>query len=103
MTTVFYRGERRDVKSFTPEEHQDYLDKKQHTINEAKEAIAGMKARIAELERIQAMNPIRLVLPEIPYLAESRTRRPARLPAQGRIVRVFLYTRFRQQTRILVR
>ncbi len=47
MTTVFYRGERRDVKSFTPEEHQDYLDKKQHTINEAKEAIAGMKARIA--------------------------------------------------------
>ncbi len=55
----FYRGERRDVKSFTPEEHQDYLDKKQHTINEAKEAIAGMKARIAELERIQAMNPIR--------------------------------------------
>ena len=42
MTTV-YRGERRDVKSFTPEEHQDYLDKKQHTINEAKEAIAGMK------------------------------------------------------------
>ena len=59
MTTVFYRGERRDVKSFTPEEHHDYLDKKQHTINEAKEAIAGMKARIAELERIQAMNPIR--------------------------------------------
>ena len=55
----FYRGERRDVKSFTPEERQDYLDKKQHTINEAKEAIAGMKARIAELERIQAMNPIR--------------------------------------------
>lgn len=55
----FYRGERRDVKSFTPEEHQDYLDKKQHTIIEAKEAIAGMKARIAELERIQAMNPIR--------------------------------------------
>ena len=55
----FIRGERRDVKSFTPEEHQDYLDKKQHTINEAKEAIAGMKARIAELERIQAMNPIR--------------------------------------------
>jgi len=59
LTTVFYRGERRDVTSFTPEERQDYLDKKQHTINEAKEAIAGMKARIAELERIQAMNPIR--------------------------------------------
>jgi len=33
LTTVFYRGERRDVTSFTPEERQDYLDKKQHTIN----------------------------------------------------------------------
>lgn len=55
----FYRGERRDVKSFTPEERKDFLQRNQREINEAKEAIAGMKARIAELERIQAMNPIR--------------------------------------------
>ena len=59
MTTVFYRGERRDVKSFTPEERKDFLQRNQREINEAKEAIAGMKARIAELERSQAMNPIR--------------------------------------------
>ena len=55
----FYRGERRAVKSFTPEERKDFLQRNQREINEAKEAIAGMKARIAELERIQAMNPIR--------------------------------------------
>lgn len=59
MTTVFYRGEQRDAASFTPEERAEFLQEKRHNIAEAQKTIDGINARIAELERVAAMHPVR--------------------------------------------
>lgn len=59
MTTVIFRGERREIASFTPEEYQEFLQWKIHNIARAQQTIAALDARLAELERLEAMSPMR--------------------------------------------
>jgi len=59
MTTVIFRGERREIASFTPEEYQEFLHWKIQNIARAQQTIAALDARLAELERLEAMSPMR--------------------------------------------
>ena len=59
MTTFFIVVSAATLSRLLPRSAKIFCSVTNVRLMKAKEAIAGMKARIAELERIQAMNPIR--------------------------------------------